>query len=83
MEIILPRSISHKMTRPFVRQRARSAGCVCVPGMKPKFSMKIILIVSSTHFLLINITVLKKNKKHFQEIANINGTNLMGSNALY
>lgn len=41
---------------------SESISSVCMPGtmMNPKFSMKIIEIISNTHFLLVKIMVLKK-----------------------
>lgn len=43
---------------------SESIGCVCTPGTMrdPKFSVKIIQIISSTHSLLVKIMVLKKKK---------------------
>lgn len=55
-----------------------SNSCVCLPGVmtNPKFSIKIVQIVCSTHFLLIKIMELKKKTQ--QEIRNINGTKTNG-----
>lgn len=41
---------------------SESISCVCMPGtmMNPKFSRRIIQIISSNHFLLVKIMVLKK-----------------------
>lgn len=63
---------------------SESISCVCMPGtmMNPKFSMKIIQIISNTHFPLVKIMVLRK-KNHFEQVQNINGTKLMGSSSLY
>lgn len=60
---------------------SESISCVCIQRTmtNPKFGMKIIQIVSSTHFVPKKIIVLKE-KKSISRNGNINGIEITGSN---
>lgn len=59
---------------------SESISCVCMKGTTTNhmFSMKIIQIISSTHFVLIEIMLLKE-KKSLSRNVNINSNEIRGS----